>query len=159
MFAILTPMKSQTSDEKLIKRCHPAFRVIIPYSVLPLALLISSYWLGWNHWLSWIVAALAGLWMLAMLFRVACSMLNETYIFTNKRVIKKVGFLSTMTTEVRVSDIRAVFVKKSILGRLLKYANVSIGTAAIGEVEIHMRNVANADTITQTLELLRSGNL
>ncbi len=86
-------------------------------------------------------------------------MLNETYIFTNKRVIKKVGFLSTMTTEVRVSDIRAVFVKKSILGRLLKYANVSIGTAAIGEVEIHMRNVANADTITQTLELLRSGNL
>lgn len=152
MFAILTPMKNQTSDEKLIKRCHPAFRVVIPHLVLPLALLISSFWLGW------IAAALAGLWMVAMLFRVLCSMLNETYVFTNKRVIKKAGFLSTMTTEVRVSDIRAVFVKKSILGRLLKYANVSIGTAAIGEVEIQMRNVANADTITQTIERLRSGN-
>ena len=139
-------------DEKQLITCRPSYRAAVPRMILPLALLVSACWLGW------IAAALAALWLVVVLIRATWERFEEKYIFTNRRVFTNRGILSTTTTEVRVSDIRAVFVRKSIVGRLLGYADIAIGTAAVGDVEIAMHNIANADTITQSIERLRAAN-
>lgn len=136
----------------MLVRCHPTFRAALPKFILPLALVVSACWLGW------VAAALGALWLLVAIIHAALNVIGETYIFTDRRVVKKSGIISTTKTEVRVSDIRAVVVRKTLVGRLLKYANIAIGTAAVGDMEVVMCNVSNADTITQTIERLRVVN-
>ena len=145
-------MKTDTQDERTIARCHPTFRAALPKFILPLALIVSAYWLGW------VAAALGALWLLVVLLRAAWNVMGDTYIFTERRVVKKSGIFGTSKTEVRVSDIRAVVGRKTLIGRILGYANIAIGTAAVGDMEIVMGNVANADTITQTIERLRAAS-
>lgn len=139
-------------DEKQLISCRPSYRAALPRMILPLALLVSACWLGW------IAAAFAALWLVLVLIRATWERFGEKYVVTNRRVVTTRGIFSTATTEVRVSDIRAVFVRKSIVGRLFGYANIAIGSAAVGDVEVAMRDIADADAITQTIERLRAAS-
>lgn len=67
------------------------------------------------------------------------------YIATDARVVAKTGWLNIHQTEVRIEDIRAVNVKKTLMQRILGIGDISIGTAATEGAEIVMRGVVDPD--------------
>ncbi|MBP5509871.1 MAG: PH domain-containing protein [Kiritimatiellae bacterium] len=142
-------MKAIKNHEIIIIR-HPTIRTVLPRMFLPISLLVSSYWGGW------IVATVAVFWITCSVIRSTIDVISETYILTKTRVISNVGILRKTISAVHLSDIRAVFVKQSLVGRLFGYATIDIGTAAMGDLEITLRNVTDANSITQTIERLRT---
>jgi len=76
---------------------------------------------------------------------------DPIYIFAAKGMAAKQGRLSMKlrSVTVRYADIREMRVEQNILGRLLCYGDVRVGTASTNNYEIDMQNVSNPHGIIQ----------
>ena len=78
-----------------------------------------------------ILAALAGLTALALLFREWFAQWTTEIVVTNKRVIYKRGFISRYTSEMNTEKVESVAVDQTLPGRLFGYGTIDIrGTGA-----------------------------
>ena len=87
-------------------------------------------------------------------YRLICGMLlleilrryfDELYIFGHSRVIHYKGRLSfrTRKTSICYADIREVSVQQTLLGRLLNYGTLVLGTAANDMVQMELRDLSH----------------
>ena len=83
--------------------------------------------------------------------------LNDLYVFNNKCVTNYHGRLwwNYEVPVVDYADIREILVAQGVLGRLLNYGDLSVGTAAVSNMEICMKGVPAPHKLQQLLERLR----
>lgn len=85
---------------------------------------------------------------------------NDLYTICDDHILRKQGRLSLKYSVplVKYIDIRGITVNQSILGRLLNYGDVLVGTAAQDETEIILAAVDSPDELAQVLEDARTYN-
>lgn len=86
--------------------------------------------------------------------------LNSLYLFEIPRVSGHRGLLSFnyRVSTVKYEDVREIKVEQSILGRILNYGTVLVGTAARSGYELEIRNVARPLEISHLLHKLRQNS-
>jgi uncharacterized membrane protein YdbT with pleckstrin-like domain len=89
------------------------------------------------------------------LLRLAYQFLATRYIITTTSVSMHFGIIARDITRVRIVDIRSVRLKQSIIGRLLNFGSVIIGTADTSESEVILKDVANPADILSLIESQR----
>jgi uncharacterized membrane protein YdbT with pleckstrin-like domain len=87
--------------------------------------------------------------------RFAYQFLATRYIITTTSVSMRFGIIARDITRVRIVDIRSVRLKQSIIGRLLNFGSVIIGTADTSESEVILKDVANPADILSLIESQR----
>lgn len=95
------------------------------------------------------------LWLVIRAFKILLRMLGSAYTIYTDVVTSRVGIIARNISQVRIADIRGMTISQSIIGRMLNYGNVIIGTAATGEAEIIMRGVSSPASIIAEIDSLR----
>lgn len=67
--------------------------------------------------------------------------MNRLYVVTDLRVSARRGILSRSVDEVLVAHVRSMNVKQNLIGRLLHFGDLLVGTAGTDGVEIVMKGV------------------
>lgn len=89
----------------------------------------------------------------AALLKPLYNIYNVAYIFFGRGVEAKEGIISLhqKITRIRYEDVRVVEVHQTLLGRILGYGRVEIGTAASQEVEINLVGVSRPALIQDVI--------
>ena len=83
---------------------------------------------------------------------------NKIYILTNKRIITKSGIFGKTTEEIMIAHIRNIFTYQSLLGRMLHFGNIKIGTAGTADYEIIIEGIKNPKEIVDLIVSLQKAN-
>ena len=83
---------------------------------------------------------------------------DDLYIFRDERILHQDGKLSLkyMIPTVRYSDIRAITVYQDLLGRILDYGDIDVGTAAQDGAEISFYGVRAPKELARILDEFRN---
>lgn len=94
--------------------------------------LLAADWLAPGRWLVSLTAgfAVAGGWIAIPMARWAC----WTLTLTDRRVITTRGVLTSVRTAIPYDAIQTIEVRQSLLGRVLRYGAIEIGSSAGGQV-------------------------
>ena len=76
---------------------------------------------------------------------------RTVYTISNKRVIQKRGIIGRTFSEVDLKDIRNVLVEYGVVGRLLGFGDVGLGTAAQAGIEIKMKGCENPEHVRRVV--------
>jgi len=78
---------------------------------------------------------------------------NDLYIIDNRRIRQGHGYLSFnfKVSHIKHQDIREVTVEQSILGRLLDFGNLKIGTASTNDYEIEFIGIGAPKKVSQII--------
>lgn len=83
-----------------------------------------------------------GVIILALVFlKHICELLTIKYIFTDKSIILRRGFISRSQKEIRYCDIRSICLKQSVWQRIFRVGDIDC--AAGNGVKIFVRGIAN----------------
>jgi hypothetical protein len=101
----------------------------------------------------WLALIPAGL-----LLEILRRLYDDLYILRDERVLHQDGKLSLKYSvpAVRYSDIRAITVYQDLLGRILDYGDVDIGTAAQAGAEISIYGVRSPKELARVLDEFRN---
>ncbi len=148
------PTKLLSPDETIKFETKPHWRaliapaVVLIFTVFGFALLFTwavsqSDWLSWLRWPILVGAILIlVLWAIGPFLR----WLTTDYVFTDRRVITRMGIISKRGRDVPLSKINNVSFVVPALGRLLNYGELQIQSA--GENEgLTIRDVPNVEEI------------
>jgi membrane protein YdbS with pleckstrin-like domain len=69
----------------------------------------------------------------------------RVYTLTSSRVMSRAGIVSRETHEIAVKDIRCIYMKQSILDRLLGLGTVQIGSAGTAGIEVEFQGVRDPE--------------
>jgi membrane protein YdbS with pleckstrin-like domain len=96
------------------------------------AVLLAADWLAPGRWLVSLTAgfAVAGCWIAIPMARWA----SWTLTLTDRRVITTSGVLTSVRTAIPYDAIQTIQVRQSLLGRVLRYGAIEIGSSAGGQV-------------------------
>ena len=73
-----------------------------------------------------VIAAVLGLFSVALLLREWFEQWATEIVVTNRRVVYKTGFISRYTTEMNMEKIESVVVNQNLSGRILGYGTISV---------------------------------
>lgn len=134
--------RGSSETEKTILTTQPNpinfFPVYIIFSLIAIGSLIIAS-LDSEGLSGGVVPAIGNLgFLVSLVVIVSCVLYCNTtkYTITNMRVIVETGILSTSTTTVRITDIRAIFLRRNLLQQMNNLASIVIATAATGSAEI-----------------------
>lgn len=101
----------------------------------------------------WLALVPAGL-----LLEILRRLYDDLYILRDERVLHQDGKLSLKYSvpAVRYSDIRAITVYQDLLGRILDYGDVDVGTAAQAGAEISIYGVRSPKELARVLDEFRN---
>ena len=80
---------------------------------------------------------------------------SHSFVLTNKRLTVTGGIAFNQEDQVRVSDIRAITVRRWLWDFVCKTGTISLGTAATLGREINLRNIKYPEKIVEKIEELR----
>lgn len=82
---------------------------------------------------------------------------NDRYIFSEERLIHQTGRISFKYTVpvVNLAHVRVITVSQSLLGRLLNYGTIYVGTAGETGNEVEVIGIVSPRKLAQRLEILR----
>jgi membrane protein YdbS with pleckstrin-like domain len=82
---------------------------------------------------------------------------NDRYIFSDDRLIHQTGRISFKYTVpvVNLAHVRVITVSQSLLGRLLNYGTIYVGTAGETGNEVEVIGIISPRKLAQRLEILR----
>lgn len=160
----MEPLKSQTSLDlsKPWLVTHRSLRSLAPMILWTLgtawvveayfadALLIGSPTGSFNLSALWIVPIVLGLEITRRYF-------NDLYIFHADKLTHKAGRISLKYSVPVVSfaHVRAITVSQSILGRILNYGTIYLGTAGESGNEIDIKGIVSPKKLAQHIDILR----
>jgi len=83
---------------------------------------------------------------------------DDLYVLRDERILHHDGKLSLkyIVPTIRYSDIRAITVYQDLLGRMLDYGDIDVGTAAQDGAEISFYGVRNPKQLAQVLDDFRN---
>lgn len=92
------------------------------------------------------------------LLEIARRRFDDLYVLRDERILHYDGKLSLRyaVPTIRYSDIRAITVYQDLLGRLLDYGDIDVGTAAQDGAEISFYGVRSPKQLAQILDELRN---
>ena len=153
-YAMKTPPLAP--EEQLIAAKRPTALVYLGSFILPVLLTITVIVIGcfYGHCSFYVYLALLA-WFGVVAIRVAWHVYSLSYFFTNRRIIRQKGILSTTVTEIRIADLRGINVVKPFLGRLLGYSRAAFGTAATDGAEIRTDFIRGLGPILEQIDKLR----
>lgn len=116
-----------------------------------------------RNYISWIIFGILttpfgglGIIVLAIvLLKYICELLSIKYIFTEKSVILRRGFLSKSQKEVRYCDIRSLALKQGIWQRIFRVGDIAIDCAAGDGVEIFISGIGNPQKVIDFINARR----
>lgn len=96
-----------------------------------------------SYWGSWLLGILLAVLVVGffVMFYIYLDRRFRKYTVTDKRVLAKKGIFTKTIDEVNINHIRSVNVKQSLIGRILNYGNIFIGTAGTSGVEVTIQGV------------------
>ena len=100
--------------------------------------------------------AALGVWLVYRGLRLLVEWAGAKYQIFDDVVVASFGIVSRRSTQVRVADIRGMCLRQSLVGRLLNYGDVVVGTAATADAEIVMRSVPSPSEVIASIDALRS---
>lgn len=116
-----------------------------------------------RNYIGWIIfgiitAPLGGVGVIVLaivLLKYICELLSIKYIFTEKSVILRRGFLSKSQKEVRYCDIRSLALKQSFGQRIFRVGDIAIDCAAGDGVEIFISGIDNPQKVIDFINARR----
>lgn len=127
----------------------------IPLAIAWIALLVCAQ-MYIDEFAKYFLAAF-GVWILWRILKIIGVLIGASYTIYADVVVARVGVIARRVSQVRVADIRGMSVRQSIIGRLLGYGDVVVGTAATADAEIVMRSVGDPAGIVDAIDSLRNG--
>lgn len=97
-----------------------------------------------------------GVWILWRLLKIVGVLIGASYTVYSDVIVSRVGVIARSVAQVRVADIRGMSLRQSIVGRILNYGDVVVGTAATADAEIVMRSVPSPSEVIASIDALRS---
>ncbi len=148
------PAKLLSPDETIKFETKPHWRaliapaVVLIFTVFGFALLFT--WAvsqsDWLSWLRWVILAAAVVILILWAIGPFLRWLTTDYVFTDRRVITRMGIISKRGRDVPLSKINNVSFVVPALGRILNYGELQIQSA--GENEgLSIRDVPNVEEI------------
>ena len=142
--------KANDAEEELL-RMHPSWKGLVAPLALCLVVLCGCIpFLPRMEWSLYVVLGILFvflLWFVKLFFAI----FTTHYVLSDQRLLVSDGLLTRQEVEVRISDIRAVWLKQNLWEQLLNYGDVLIGTSATAGAEI---SIADIDAPREVLELL-----
>lgn len=143
---------------------RPALNIAILTTVCPIVLeILAALVIGWAVELLWpgtlfntVLRYVVILDVLRRLTRGIWRYGATAYEITPESVVARHGIISRNVTRIRIADIRTLSLRQSLLGRLLNYGSVLIGTADTGGTELTMRDVTSPSALVELIESLRA---
>jgi hypothetical protein len=82
---------------------------------------------------------------------------DDLYVFYPERLLHKAGRISLKYSVpvVSFSHVRAIFVSQSLLGRILNYGTISLGTAGESGSEIDIKGIVNPRQLAHRIDNMR----
>jgi len=80
---------------------------------------------------------------------------SKRYVITNKMVKKRTGIISRNLAEIAIQDMRSINSRQTIVGRLLNYGDVCIGTAGTAGIEIVLDKIDNPKGVKELIQKQR----
>ncbi len=78
---------------------------------------------------------------------------STRYAITNKGIVTRTGIFVSNIKTVNYKHITSISLRETILGRLLRYANLYIDTSGSGSsIELKWRNVKSADKVKRLID-------
>lgn len=146
-----TPSQDSPKAEEELFSMHPTWkRLLAPMAVAALLILLSIPFLRELE-SSMYVMLLALLACMFWFLKRLLDIITTHYVLTTERLSVRTGLISREEVEIRVSDIRAVWLKQNIWERCLNFGDVLIGTSATAGAEI---SIADIDAPREILDLL-----
>lgn len=146
------------------KSIRPALNIAILATVCPIVLeILATLVIGWAVELLWpgtifntVLRYVVILDIMRRLARGIWRYYATGYEITPESVIARHGIISRNVTRIRIADIRTLSLRQSLLGRMLNYGSVLVGTADTGGTELTMRDVASPGALIESIESLRA---
>ncbi|MEZ5117199.1 MAG: PH domain-containing protein [Candidatus Nanopelagicales bacterium] len=158
------PSKLLGDGEKIEFAMKPHWRALIPPLLWLLGLIFIGVfvWTKWGDWFAdndgirsigrWVIA-LGGLFILIVFtIRPFLYWLTTDYVFTNRRIIVRTGFIAKSGRDVPLSKVNNVSFDISVLGRMLNYGRLSIVSAS--DESLIINDVPNVEAIQREVNRL-----
>lgn len=104
-------------------------------------------------------AGISVFWIIPAIFALEATRryFDDLYIFYPERLLHKTGRISLKYSVPVVSftHVRAIFVSQSILGRILNYGTISLGTAGESGNEIDIKGIVNPRQLAHKIDNMR----
>ena len=117
--------KTLLTGEQVLHRSHLHWKLFIGPAVLTLLLVVlvaTTFGTDPTHVVAWIsLLAAAAAWISAWVKRS-----SSEFVVTNKRVLIKMGVVSTTSLEILHQKIEAIVVNQGLLGKMLGYGTVAV---------------------------------
>ena len=138
-------------EQKILKQSPAPFRGNLGLSCLSVLFIVSSIVILLFMRDFWVAAAILAPTGLVTLFLLWIKSKFTVLLINDKLIRSKKGIISRAFSEVQHSDVRNIQVKQGALDRILGIGMVQVGTAAIGEMEITLRAMANPNRIAEMI--------
>lgn len=140
-------------SEEIYLKMHPSHkRLFLPLGICLLCILVVLPFLRhmeYSMYALLLIIVACFIWFL----KVFIDILTTTYVLDDKRLVVGAGFFTRHKVEIRIEDIRAVWLKQNLLEQLLNVGDVQVGTSATAGAEI---SIADIDAPNEVHDLLRS---
>ncbi|MCQ2396894.1 MAG: PH domain-containing protein [Lentisphaeria bacterium] len=157
------PQKTRTADEKAPEvpseeevvhfKMHPTYKRLLPPLIIAFAVIILSVpflkHMDFSMYVLLLVIAFCLIWFMKLFIGI----LTTTYLLDDRRLVVSEGFFTRQRVEIRIEDIRAVWLKQNIIEQLLNIGDVQVGTSATAGAEI---SIADIDAPMEVHDLLRT---
>lgn len=149
--------KGAEVEERELERFRPSCkRLAAPMLATLLVILASIPFLQKLHIGMYVVLAIllfCLVWFSVLLFDI----LTTSYTLTNQRLRAVSGLFTHYEVDIRLTDIRGVWLKQDLWEKLLGYGDISIGTSATSGMEIAIRDVNNPHAVLDLFHDLSKG--
>ena len=156
--------------ETLVLKDHPHWIVVVKSLVIPVVLLIAvtvadftflldnygSFPEHFRTYLTLVVVAIAGLWLIVVWIRWR----STSYTLTNQRIKIETGVFSRQSKMIPIDRVQDCTTKQSLVGRMLGYGRVEVDAAGAQGAEVldHLPNPGSfRDQVFVESEKRRSG--
>lgn len=130
-------VKVEGQEEKEIFKGHPAWINYIVWIILGIILLFAYG---------------AGLLVFVIIW---LARISKTYTVTTKRVIARKGIIARDVHEIDIKDIRSIYLKQGIIGRIFKVGALEIGTAGTAGVEVSIIGIKNPKDLKEKIQQIK----
>jgi uncharacterized membrane protein YdbT with pleckstrin-like domain len=149
-----------TEGERIEFEFRPHWRALIVPALLLIVLAFAGTWLffrlaqssgilGWTLW-RWILIGFAVVVLIGWVIAPFMRWITTHYIFTNRRVIVRVGSLRRQGRDMPLTKITDVTFDESIPGRMMNYGTLHIASAS-DDGQLDIADVPNIQTVQRDL--------